>query len=256
MSGLLSLYAYRDSLVHRIDPRVKALWVGVGLIYIFSTDDWRLLLLLLAVNLILAAVARIGLHVLLPVFRALALFGLVILLFQLLFQGGDSFARVGPIAFHTAGLTVTREVWLRLASLSLLCVGYAMWTHPTDIALMWVRFGIPYRYAMMGGLALRFFPILQGEVARIQEAQQVRGRPLHSTWQRITGLVTIVLPFVLRVLRRTNEVAVAMELKGFGYAPTRTFSRTLRMTRKDWAVAAVLVALLGTRLLTLAGRAL
>lgn len=254
MSGLLSLYAYRDSPIHHLDPRVKALWVGIGVFYIFSTDDWRLLLLLMAVNLLLAAVARIGLGVLLPVFRALLLFGVVILLFQLLFQKGDVLLSIGPVALHTRGFYITREVWLRLANLSLFFVEYVMWTHPTDIALMWIRFGLPYRYAMMGSLALRFFPILQGEVTRIQEAQQVRGRPLHTTWQRITGLVTVVLPFVLRVLRRTNEIAVAMELKGFGFARTRTFSRTLAMTRLDWALVVVLAGVLAGRVTVLAAR--
>lgn len=254
MAGLLSLYAYGDSPIHHLDPRVKALWVATGVFYIFSTADWRLLLLLMAVNLLLAAVARIEFQVLLPVFRALLLFGAVILVFQLLFQGGEVLLAIGPIRLHTEGLYVTREVWLRLANLSLLFVEFTMWTHPTDIALMWIRFGIPYRYAMMGGLALRFFPILQGEVVRIQEAQQVRGRPLHSTWQRITGLVTVVLPFVLRVLRRTNEIAVAMELRGFGFERTRTFSRALVMTRRDWALAAALVGVFGARVMALLGR--
>lgn len=254
MSSLLSLYAYGDSLIHRLDPRVKALWVATGVFTIFTTDDWRVLLVLVAVNVALAGIARLDLRVLLPVIRTLVLFGMVILGFQVLFQPGPVFFAIGPIALHTAGLTVTREVWLRLANLSLLFVEYMMWTHPTDIALMWISLGVPYRYSMLGALAIRFFPIMHGEVARIQEAQQVRGRPLHTTRQRIAGLVTVVLPFVLRVLRRTNDVAVAMELRGFGFARTRTFSRTLLMTRRDWAAAVVLLGALGLRVLAVAGR--
>jgi energy-coupling factor transport system permease protein len=254
VTGLLSFYAYRESRIHRLDPRVKALWVALGVLVIFTTEDWRVLLGVLAINVLFTAAARIELRALLPMFQVLVLFGIVILIFQVLFQGGPVFASIGPLGLHWAGLTITREVWLRLANLSLLFAQFIMWTHPTDIALMWISIGVPYRYAMLGALAVRFFPIFQGEVGRIQDAQRVRGRALHTTAQRIAGMVTVVLPFVLRVLKRTNDVAVAMELRGYGYAPTRTFGRTLAMRPTDWGVAAVLVVTACARLLAIAGR--
>ncbi len=250
---LFTYYAYRDSIMHRLDPRVKALWVAVGVLYIFSTEDWRILLLLAAINLALARLAGFPMRVLLPMFRALVLFGVVILVFQLLFQRGETLWALGPIGLHAQGLIVTREVWLRLANLSLLFVGYVMWTPPAQIALMWVRFGLPYRYAMLGGLALRFFPIMQGEVTRIQEAQQVRGQPMHTIPQRIRGLVAVVLPLVLRALRRTNEIALAMELRAFGFDRTRTFSQRIVMLPLDWVVGGVLLVAAGWRVAVLVG---
>jgi energy-coupling factor transport system permease protein len=210
---------------------------------------------LVGVNVLLTLLARIELSLLLPIFRALLLFGVVILAFQLLFQEGDRFLDFGPVGLHTEGFFITARVWLRLANLSLLFVGFMMWTHPTDIALMWVGFRVPYRYALLGGLALRFFPILQNEVVRIQDAQQVRGQPLHRTWQRIKGLTTILLPFVLGALRRTTQIALAMELRGFGYAEKRTFLRTIGMRPVDWCLAVVVMLLVALRLLLLAGYA-
>lgn len=253
MGDLFSYYAYRDSPIHRLDPRVKALWTLTGLFYIFSTHDWRVLLLMVGVNLSLAVVARFDLRVLLPVFRVLVLFGVVVLLFQLLFQPGEVLFALGPVKLHTAGLTITREVWLRVVNLTLLFVEYMMWTHPTDMALMWVSLGLPYRYAMMIGLALRFFPVLQREVVRIQEAQEVRGNALSGTWQRIAGLATILLPFALRVLRRTSEVALSMELRGFGYSGTRTYLRSIGMKPVDWSLAVLLMGVGGLRIAALLG---
>lgn len=254
LSGLFTYYAYGDSRIHRLDPRTKALWVLVGLIYIFTTDDWRLLLLVAAINVLLTVLAGFELRVLVPVIRALLLFGIVILAFQLLFQSGEVFFALGPIKLHTQGIFITQKVWLRLANLSLLFVQYMMWTHPTDLTLMWERFGIPYRYGMMGSLAVRFFPLFQREVVRIQEAQQVRGQPLKSIWQRIAGLVSVFLPFTLRSLRRTNEIALSMELRGFGYRPTRTYSRDIGMTPLDWSIVVVLLGLIVLRAGVLAGR--
>lgn len=253
MGGLVTYLAYQDSPIHRFDPRVKALWVLVGLLYIFSTVDWRLLALVMAVNVALLLVARIPLRVLLPLLLSLFFFGLVILTFQLLFQDGEVWAAVGPIALHAKGFTVTREAWLRVANLALLFAQYMMWTHPTDMALMLTRFGLPHRLALMIGFALRSFPLLQREAARIMAAQQVRGRPLDGTWQKIGGLVTIMLPFVLRVLRRTTEIAVAMELRGLGYSRERTYLRRIGMKPADWVAVAVMVLAVACRLAALAG---
>jgi energy-coupling factor transport system permease protein len=229
--------------VHRLDPRVKALWLLTGLLYIFTTRDWRVLLALVGANLALAASADFSLRVFWPVLRVLLLFGVVLLAFQLLFQSGPVLFALGPIQLHTAGFAVARQAWLRLANLSLLGVEFMMWTHPTDIALMWVSLGMPYRYALLGGLALRFFPVLQREVTRIFEAQQVRGQALETPWQRIRGLVATLLPLVLRVLRRTNEIALSMELRAFGYAPTRTYLRQIRLKALDRGLLALLAGL-------------
>lgn len=240
---LFTYFAYRDSWLHRRDPRVKALWVLTGLYYIFTTDEWRVLLALIGVNLALALSAGFSVRAFWPVLRVLLLFGLIILLFQLLFQSGPVLVALGPVKLHTAGLSVTREVWLRLANLSLFGVEFMMWTHPVDIALMCVSFGLPYRYAMLGGLALRFFPVLQQEVGRILDAQQARGQPLQTPFQHLRGLVAVILPLVLRVLRRTNEIALSMEMRGFGYAPDRTYLRQIGMRRLDWALVAGLIGL-------------
>jgi energy-coupling factor transport system permease protein len=217
--------------------------VLVGLFYIFSTNDWRLLLTIALANVALVVMARINLRALLPLFRALLSFGLIILIFQLLFQEGDTFWSLGPIGLHTSAFAITGRVWLRLASLALLFITFLMWTHTTDIALMWESVGVPYRYALLGALAIRFFPILQAELGRIQEAQQVRGRPLHTLPQRVRGLFSMVLPFILRALRRTNEIAVAMELRAFGYERTRTYRRSIQMKPADWLLTFALLAL-------------
>lgn len=253
IGGLFTYYAYRDSFIHRLDPRTKSLWLITGLLYIFFTDDWRLLLLIFAINLLLLRAAGFNLAVLYPVFRALVMFGLVIFVFQLLFQSGEVFFFLGPIKLHTQGFLVTRRVWLRLANLSLLFLQLMMWTHPTDLALMWGSFGLPYRYAMLGGLALRFVPIFQREVVSIQEAQQVRGQPLHTTMQRIAGSFNLLLPFMLRVLRRIDEITLSMELRGFGHSRNRTYLRSIGLHLHDWLIIGLLLILSGVRIFVLLG---
>jgi energy-coupling factor transport system permease protein len=97
---------------------------------------------------------------------------------------------------------------------------------------------------MLAGLGLRFFPVLEEELAAILQAQAARGLELGSTTRRVLRLVPILLPFCLRSIRRAGDVALAMELRGFGFSPTRTFVRTIRFGRADAVVCCLLAALL------------
>lgn len=240
--------------MHRLDPRVKALFVAVGVAFIFTTDDWRLLAAMLIVNLALIRFARLPLGSVRPLGLALLSFGVIILVFQLLFQPGEVLVSLGPIDLHSRGLTVTLEVWPRLANLALFFVCFTMWTHPMDIVQMFDRAGLPYRYAMLINLALRFFPVLQHEMRRIQDAQQARGLDLEGAWKRVLGLRKVLLPMLLRVLRRTEDIAVSMELRGYGYDHDRTYVRRIRLRPVDSAALVVLTALLaGVVVVELAG---
>jgi energy-coupling factor transport system permease protein len=251
--ALLNYLAYQDSFIHRLDPRTKALWAALCLFLIFSTSDWRLLTLVLVTNLLLLAVARIPLRVLAPLVGNLILFGLVILVFQLLFQDGPVWLSLGPIHLHSKGFDVARSAWFRLANLAIIFAQYMMWTHPTDIALMLVRAGVSYRMAMMIGFALRSFPLLQREAFQIMDAQRVKGKPLDRAWQKIASLPNVMIPFSLRVLKRTTDIAVAMELRGFGYSRQRTFLREIRMRPVDWISIALMVVIASGRAIGMFG---
>jgi energy-coupling factor transport system permease protein len=116
-----------------------------------------------------------------------------------------------------------------------------MWVHPTDLALTFVSFGLPYRYALLFGLSLRTFPVLERELVRIFDSQAARGLELQGSLRKIVRLIPVMLPFVLRALRRTTEVAIAMELRAFGYQKTRTYLRSIQFTWADWAASALLI---------------
>jgi energy-coupling factor transporter transmembrane protein EcfT len=55
--------------------------------------------------------------------------------------------------------------------------------------------------------------------------------------------VFILVPFCLRSIRRAGEVALAMELRGYGYGPTRTFLHRVAFRASDVAVTVAIAAL-------------
>jgi energy-coupling factor transporter transmembrane protein EcfT len=75
---------------------------------------------------------------------------------------------------------------------------------------------------------------------------------LRGTLRKLIRLLAVMMPFVLRALRRANEIAVAMELRGFGYRKERTWQRSIALGSWDRIILVVLgivaIGYLGLRL--------
>jgi energy-coupling factor transport system permease protein len=112
---------------------------------------------------------------------------------------------------------------------------------PTSLTLLLLKTGLNYRYAMLVSLSLRTFPLLERELGKIYDSQQARGMELRGTLRKLIRLLPVMMPFVLRALRRANEIAVAMELRGFGYGKERTWQRTIALGSWD-RIALVVIA--------------
>ena len=70
--------------------------------------------------------------------------------------------------------------------------------------------------AMVLGLSLSFFPLLIQEANEITIAQRARGVTFKKQWwKRMTGLLAMVVPLFVNSLRRSLEVAQAMEARGY-----------------------------------------
>lgn len=236
---LLTAYAFQDTFFHRLDPRTKLTWLAALLVLCFATSQIPLLVGLIVAILGLCRAARLDLQSFVPLTRIVASMAVGVALIQTTFHAeGDILFHLGPANFYPRGLWLAVEVMLRLYAIILLFQQFLMWTHPTDLALLLVKAKLPYKYAMLLGLTLRFFPVLEQELGNIFEAQEARGVELQGSLRRALAFVPIVLPFCLRTLRRANEVALAMELRGYGFRPRRTFLRTIRYRPVDYALTA------------------
>jgi energy-coupling factor transport system permease protein len=77
------------------------------------------------------------------------------------------------------------------------------------------------------------FPLLERELGKIYDSQQARGLELRGTLRKLIRLLPVIMPFVPRALRRSNDIAVAMELRGFGYRKERTWQRSISLKQTD-----------------------
>jgi energy-coupling factor transport system permease protein len=250
---VLTTYAYRDSFVFRLDPRVKVAWLVVMLFLSITTARPALLAAYLLLILAAAVLAGVPFAHIWPTVRAMLSVAAVIVFIQLfLHPGPHPLLQVDGIRLYREGLPVGLEVALRIYCIVLASLLTFIWMDPTALTLMLLKTGLNYRYAMLVSLSLRTFPLLERELGKIYDSQQARGMELRGTLRKLIRLIPVMMPFVLRALRRANEIAVAMELRGFGYRPERTWQRTITLGSTDRIVllglAAAAVVYAGLRL--------
>ena len=116
------------------------------------------------------------------------------------------------------------------------------------------RFGFPaHELALMLAIALRYVPTLMDEAQKIMNAQRSRGVEFDqgSLMQRMKAVVPILVPLFISAFNRAEEMATAMEARGYRGAEGRTKYRQLAYSPADrqvrWALLVLTLALLASR---------
>jgi len=245
------LFQAGDSFVHRLDARVKILCTVVLSLLIVQARSGEIISLT-ALLLAAAGLSQLRIRDVLRALRPIAVFAL--LLFFL-----HAFSTSGTIALAVPylPLSVTREgiaqgllvCWQFTAlvtagtlltlttSPSALVTALERLLHPLQ------RLGVPTQaIALMVSLALRFVPTILAELECLLTAQKARGADIAtgSLRSRFEATTTLVLPLIVGTFRRADELADAMEARGYA-GGVRTSMETFRFGRAEAAVLAVLL---------------
>jgi energy-coupling factor transport system permease protein len=143
------------------------------------------------------------------------------------------------------------RISFRLATTGIGFILFAMTTDPFDTGLSLYKNGLPYKIAYMFAFALRFFPLIQEELFVIRSALQARAYAMMTTSNPITvvkGMATAVVPLGVGALRRSQDIALAMERRGFSF-PTqlgtkRVIFRDIRLRFWDYVIIVFSIAFL------------
>ena len=244
------LYLDRDTWVQRLDPRTKI----IGLLILFA--------LCLCFNhpLYMAGVSGGILGIAISA-RALPNLGRLRVILILLFVSSavmwPFFAR-GPTPLWAWGpFIVSREsllygvaMGLRLDSFVITGLILLSTTRNEELTNGLIRMGIPYPVAFAFSTSLRLIPTLAGAGATIIQAQVSRGLDLESgnIFRRMGKFIPQAVPLFLYAIRYTNQLAIALESRGFSPGSKRTLYFEPRMGKMDYAVVIVLTAVLGAGL--------
>jgi energy-coupling factor transport system permease protein len=103
-----------------------------------------------------------------------------------------------------------------------------------------------HEVAMMMSIALRFIPILVEETDKIMKAQIARGADFESgnLFKRAKNMVPLLVPLFISAFRRANDLAMAMEARGYHGSSGRTKMKPLHYHNYDRIAYLLVVAYL------------
>ena len=240
------LYLDRDTFVHRRDPRTKMfLLVGTFVLaFLFVNPLYGLAVLALVVA--FGALAR-SLVNLKRIRFILIMIGLVTVVMWSVFSQGET-----PLFLFVEweALLYGIGVALRIDATIIAGMIFLSTTRNEEIATGLVKLGIPYRFAFAVSTALRLVPTIAATGSTISQAQRSRGLDLESgnLIERVRKNVPLLIPVFVSTIRSTNVFSMALESKGFGASPKRTYFLRLAMGRRDVLVLLLFALLLAAAL--------
>jgi energy-coupling factor transport system permease protein len=244
--------------LHALDPRAKILATAGLVLGLFLVDSIAGFLVVAVAVAALLAASGIPAGVFLRILRPVAFIVALTVLFQVLFsREGATLVEWGPLELHSGGLRLGLFLGLRILLLVSAAGLLTATTSPVALAdgienllSPFKRLRFPaHEVAMMMTIALRFIPTLGEEAEKITKAQAARGADFSQggPLRRALALVPVLVPLTVGTFRRADELAEAMESRGYQGGEGRTRYRELRFRARD-ALALVL-----TQLILLAG---
>lgn len=151
----------------------------------------------------------------------------------------------GVVQITAASATDGLSLALRVVAIALPGVLALATTDPTDLADALVQqLHLPWRFAIGALAAVRLLPLMAAEWRTLGLARRARGLEAGRSPVAKTGVFwSQAFALLVGAIRRGVRMSIAMEARGFGVRPGRTFARRQRMRRNDWwlLAAALLV---------------
>ncbi len=237
-------YYQADSIIHRLDPRVK---LGGTLLYIitlfFIGNVWGYLLATAAMATVIK-MSRVPFGFIVRGMKAIAFLLVISVAFNIFLTPGEVIFQLWIFKITIEGLRMALFMGWRLC---LLIIGSSLMTltttpnHLTDGMEKALRplnkIGVPvHEIAMMMSIALRFIPILLEETDKIMKAQIARGADFESgnLIQKAKAMVPLLVPLFISAFRRANDLAMAMESRCYHGGEGRTKMKPLVYHKADY----------------------
>lgn len=240
------LYVEARSPIHRLDPRAKMAAL-VALIFLAVAGDQPALPAALVVLVLAAAQIGRAWPALRRVRALLFIIGSFSTVTWAVFARGST-PLWGPV--EAEALLFAVGTGLKLIATIAGSVVFLATTKNEEITAGLIRLGLPYPVAFAFSTALRLVPTFVGSGLTIIEAQKSRGLDVESggLLRRMRRHLPLMVPILAVAIRSTNQLAMALESRGFRARPVRTQYLQLRFGPADWALAILSLVLIGAAL--------
>ena len=251
----LGQYFPGNSLMHKLDPRLKLLLAVFYIVLIFLAKSAPAYILIFLFTILIIAVSRISFGVVLRSLKPLLIVLIFTTLINVFWSNGTTVLwHLGPFAITREGIiraiTMALRIILLMASTSVILMYTTSPISLTDgierLLSPLAKLHVPvHTFAMMMTMALRFIPTLLEETQKIINAQKARGADFDSgnIIDKAKALIPILIPLLIAQFRRAEELATAMECRCYRGGGGRTRMTVLRFAARDFLAAGTAVAL-------------
>ncbi len=241
----LGRYVPLDSLIHRCDPRAKICAMLLMMIAIFFPSGWLGYGILFVIASIVILIAKLSFTFIWKSMKPMLVM-MVFLLFIncLVVKEGIPLFALGSFVVYSEGVMQTLYIVVRLLLMIMITTALTATTKPLEMTLgiedllkPFSKIGVPsHEIAMLISIALRFIPDLIEETTRIMKAQESRGVDLKegSFKERVMAILSLIVPLFVSAFQRAEDLANAMEARGYGPQKKRTRYKVLKMKGCDW----------------------
>jgi energy-coupling factor transport system permease protein len=225
--------------IHNLDPRIKFIYVIA--IFIVALFFWQIipLLFLFVIQIPFVLLARVQKQWLRSL-RGAAFLAIMIFLLNIAATYFSSGLVLTASNIETAAALTLRFVVL-VESFSV----FFLTTSPDHLGLALEQSRVPYEFAFAFTTAVRFVPVLAEEAQTIMDAQKARGLELEkgNILKRIRNYVPVLIPLIVSAIRRSLELAEAMESRAWGATKKRTNLYALKLHKGDFVLIAIIIGI-------------
>ncbi|MDD7740900.1 MAG: energy-coupling factor transporter transmembrane component T [Fusicatenibacter sp.] len=249
----LGQYYPADSILHRLDPRVKFVGTIAYIISLFLFHSWGYVLGALFLG-VMILISKVPFKFIVKGLKSIMMLLAITMFFNIIFTPGEPVFQIWKIKITVEGLTFAAKMAIRLVFLIIGSSLMTLTTTPNQLtdameSLMGPlkKLHVPvHEIAMMMSIALRFIPILLEETDKIMKAQMARGADFESgnLIQKVKNMVPLLVPLFISAFRRANDLALAMEARCYHGGEGRTQMKPLRYHSRDYAAYGILIGYL------------
>ena len=245
----LGQYYQADSVIHRLDPRVK---LGTTIIFIISLfvfqGAWGYAVAALFLALVIK-LSKVPFQFMVKGMKAIVFLLLITVIFNLFLTPGEPLVTVWKLTITKEGLRMAVFLSIRLGFLIIGSSVMTLTTTPNQLTdglekmlkpLNKIKVPV-HEIAMMMSIALRFIPILMEETDKIMKAQLARCADFESgnLIKKAKSLVPLLVPLFISAFRRANDLAMAMEARCYRGGDNRTKMKPLHYEKRDYIAYAI-----------------
>lgn len=264
----LGKYVPYNSLIHKLDPRFKIfamilLMVGVFLNFASIWMNFIVYGILLAIIITIMLVSHVKLSSLFKQLKVMWFMILFLLIINMMVPGNPDLGFIQITSswkIYLSAIYNTLYIAIRLVIMLAISLVLTSTTTPLELtgALEWYMYPLKFikfpvhEIAMTISLALRFIPTILEETDKIMKAQASRGVDFQrgKLKEKIRAIISLIIPLFISAFQRSEDLANAMEARGYNPQAKRTRYRVNKWKVRD-SFALVFILLVFAGLLTL-----